>query len=358
MALRFDLTTPETDDRPVFLSGDFCDWYPDLPAFQLQPVAPGRYQLDWPSAVALPDTLVYKYTRGGWDQVELDAWGGGAPNRTTWGQAGVCQDVVPHWRWYGQAVNPDYWPRLALDETIPVPPLNTSRRVRVLVPFDYEQTNRSYPVLYLNDGQNLAGSGSDYGSWAVDRTMALLAGQHRHAVLLVLIDHGGTERVNEFTPDRTLAGTGNGRRYLDFLVNTLKPYVDARFRTQPEPVHTGIGGSSLGGLISLYGGLLHPGTFGKLLVFSPSLWISQTVYREARRINPPQPMTIYLYGGEQESQHMVAALHQLVRALQHAPSQERPGRARLRLKLVVDPGGRHNEATWGRAFLPALQWLF
>ncbi|QJD80035.1 alpha/beta hydrolase [Spirosoma rhododendri] len=353
MSLRFELTTPETDDRPVFLSGNFCEWYPDLAPFQLHPTAPGQYALELPLTDDLPDTLEYKYTRGGWDEVELDAWGQVPLNRTTRRKAGTRRDTVPHWRHNGHAVNPDYWPILALDEPLPVPQLNAGRRVRVWLPYDYNQADRAYPVLYLNDGQNLAGEGEGYGSWRVDRTMALLASQRRHEIILVLIDHGGSNRVGEFTPDRTLAGTGNGRRYLDFLVDTLKPRIDAQFRTRPEPAHTGLGGSSLGGLISLYGGLLHPGTFGRLLVFSPSLWISQSVFRDVRRLNPPEPMQVYLYGGQQESRHMVSALEQLVRSLTHAP-----GRDRIEHKLVIDPTGRHNEATWGRAFLPAIQWLF
>lgn len=353
MSLRFELTTPEPDDRPVFLSGNFCDWYPDLAPFQLRPTAPGHYALELPLTGDLPDTLEYKYTRGGWDQVELDAWGEVPPNRTTRRKTGVRQDIVPHWRWNGQAVRADLYPQLVLDEPVVVPQLATTRRVRVLVPHDYGQTTQAYPVLYLNDGQNLVGEGEGYGSWRVDRTMALLASQYRHGIILVLIDHGGSNRVGEFTPDRTLAGTGNGRLYLAFLVETLKPRIDAQFRTRPEPAYTGLGGSSLGGLISLYGGLLHPAIFGRLLVFSPSLWISQTVFHDARRVNPPQPMQVYLYGGRQESRHMVSALEQLVRSLTHTP-----GRDHIAHKLIIDPTGRHNEATWGRAFLPAMQWLF
>lgn len=353
-SLRFELTTPEIDDRPVFLSGNFCDWYPDLPAFQLTPVEPGRYALELPASLALPDRIEYKYTRGGWEHVELDAWAEVPPNRTTRRKTGVRRDEVPHWRWYGQAINPAYWPTLGLlDDAMPMPSRQTTRRVRVLLPHDYAHTDRRYPVLYLQDGQNLTGAGAGYGTWGVDRTMALLASQQQHNLILVLIDHGGTDRVLEFTPDRTLAGTGDGRRYLDFVVHQLKPRIDTLFRTQPARESTGLGGSSMGGLISLYGGLLHPAVFGRLLVFSPSLWVSRSAYADAAAWQVPGSTRLYLYGGRQETRYMEPSLRQLAASVQQSPAARL-----LQLQESINPTGRHNETFWGRAFPGAIRWLF
>ncbi|QHV93879.1 alpha/beta hydrolase [Spirosoma endbachense] len=352
--LRFELTTPVQDDRPVYLSGNFCDWYPDIDAFRMWPMESGGYALDFPTGVPLPEVLEYKYTRGGWDQAELDMAGDVPPNRISRRKTGTRRDYVPHWRWFGRSFNPDFLPKLGLlapDFTIPQ--LGTTRRVRVLVPHDYDQSDKRYPVLYLNDGQNLIGAGSEYGSWEIDRRLAVLASRHHHELIVVAIDHGGVNRVREFTPEMTMAGTGDGRNYLDFLVRTLKPYIDSIFRSLPDAVNTGIGGSSLGGLISLYGGLLHPATFGRLLVFSPSLWISKNVLSEAARFRVEEPTKVYAFGGAKESKFMVQSLKQLIDALDHSP-----GRNRIETQLLIDPKGQHSESYWGHEFPKAVEWLF
>lgn len=353
-SLRFELTTPVLDDRPVYLSGNFCDWYPDLDEFKLKPLGLGRYGLDFPAGISLPDELVYKYTRGGWDQVELDEAGDVPPNRTTRRKVGTRRDSVPHWRWFGHSVNPEYWPKLGwLDNKFTMPQLRTTRRIRVLVPYDYDRSARHYPVLYLNDGQNLIGAGSEYGSWEVDRRLAVLASRHHHEVIVVAIDHGGVNRIREFTPEKTLADTGDGHNYLKFLVHTLKPFIDSHFRTLPDAMHTGLGGSSLGGLISLYGGLLHPEVFGRLLVFSPSLWIAQTVFADAAHFQAAGPTKVYLYGGVKESKYMVPAIHQLTDRLRQSPRHDL-----IRFQSSIDPKGRHRESFWGRELPRALEWLF
>lgn len=354
-SLRFDVTTPVNDDRPIYVSGNFCNWYPDLDAFRLWPIGPGRYALDLPPEVVLPDVVEYKYTRGSWDQAELDASGDVPPNRITRRKTGARRDYVPHWRWFGRSFNPDFLPKLGyLNNDFNVPQLRTTRRIRVFLPFDYEHsTAKRYPVLYLNDGQNLIGAGSEYGSWEVDRRMAVLASRHHHGIILVVIDHGAENRVREFTIERTMAGTGGGRKYLDFIAQTLKPYIDNAFRTQSDATHTGIGGSSLGGLISLYAGLLHPDVFGRLLVFSPSLWISKNVFADAGRFQAFGPTRLYAYGGVKESKYMVPALNRLIETLQRSPNS-----GQISLQLDVDPKGRHSEAYWGREFPKAVEWLF
>ena len=353
-SLRFELTTPVTDDRPVYLSGNFNNWYPDSDAFRLWPLGAGRFALDLPAQAALPDVLEYKYTRGGWDQAELDASGEVPPNRTSRRKSGIRRDFVPHWRWFGRDYNPDFLPKLGLlDTEFAMPQLETTRRIRVLLPYDYAHTHKRYPVLYLNDGQNLIGAGSEYGSWVVDRAMAILAARHHHEIIVVAIDHGAERRIQEFTPERTLAGTGGGRKYLNFIVQSLKPVIDGRFRTRPDAAHTGIGGSSLGGLISLYAGLLHPGVFGKLLVFSPSLWISKQVYDSAARFQSSGSTSMYLYAGEKESRSMVSSLNRLREALQQSP-----GGWQLRLQESINPKGKHRESDWAREFPKAVEWLF
>lgn len=359
LPFRFDLYTPVNDNRPVYVTGDFCDWLPDLEPLQLQPLGGGHYVLNVPDQLFLPDQFAYKYTRGGWEHVELDYDGEPVANRMAIRAAGCASDVVPHWRWFGHAYNADFLPTVVrVSQEFEWPQLATNRPIHVLLPYDYEQTEadvnpKRYPVLYLHDGQNLFGEGVGFGSWEVDHKMAILAARHHHDVILVSIDHGDSERIREFTLERTRAGRGKGRHYLNFIAETLKPYINANFRTLPDPANTGIGGSSLGGLISLYGGLMFPEVFGKLLVFSPSLWISPKIYFDAIRFQAHQPVKVYVYGGEAESVYMVPNLQRFKDAL----LKQQYG-APIDLHLSVDPEGLHQEAHWSREFPKAVEWLF
>lgn len=316
---------------------------------------PGQYVYEFPPELALPEQVAYKYTRGGWDHVELDASGEGVTNRILTRDTPLKQEYVPHWRWFGMPFNPDLLPRIELlGDAFKIPQIDRTRRVHVLLPHDYDRTNKRYPVLYLHDGQNLFGGGTGYGSWEIDQKMALLAARYHHEVILISIDHAHDERIREFTLYRTRAGAGRGQYYLDFIRHTLKPIVDRRFRTLPGPSHTGIGGSSLGGLISIYAGLMHPGVFGRMLVFSPSLWISPKIYFDAIRFQAPVPMKAYVYGGEQESSYMVPNIQRFNEAL----ARQRYGGNPIDIHLSVDPTGTHQEAHWSREFPKAVEWLF
>ncbi|WP_420148057.1 alpha/beta hydrolase [Spirosoma sp.] len=355
MSLRLELKTPSIDDRPVFVSGNFCDWFPDVDRFRMQPTGPGEYEYEFPEDLELPAKLEYKYTRGGWEHVELSASGESVENRTALRTAGVKQEYVPHWRWFGGPFNPELLPKIELlGDTFKVPKLDRTRRVHVLLPHDYAHTDKRYPVLYLHDGQNLFGGGVGYGSWEIDQKMALLAARNHHEVILVSIDHAYDERIREFTLERTRAGTGRGQYYLDFIRRTLKPMVDQNFRTLPDAAHTGIGGSSLGGLISIYAGLMHPDVFGRMMVFSPSLWISPKIYFDAIRFQAAVPVKIYAYGGEKESSYMIPNIQRFKEAL----ARQQYGGNAIEVHLSVDPTGLHQEAHWSREFPKAVEWLF
>ncbi|RIV26989.1 carbohydrate esterase [Fibrisoma montanum] len=353
-AFRFELNTPVIDDRPVFVSGNFCDWAPTPELFQMQSIGPGEYVLDWPAEVPLPEELEYKYNKGDWSHVELGASGGGVPNRISIRDQHIERNHVPHWRWYGQPFNPEHKPKLISDD-FQLPQLNTTRRVNVLLPHDYEANpEKRYPVLYMHDGQNLIGEGTGFGSWNVDEKMAVLAARGHHEVILVTIDHGAEERIREYTLGRTKVGDGRGHRYLQFITQTLKPFIDDTFRTLPEPGCTGIGGSSLGGLISIYAGLIFPDVFGRLMVFSPALWTTPKIYFDAIKFETTVPMKIYAYGGEAESAFMVPNIKRFENAL----VKQKYGGHPIELQVSVDPLGEHNEETWGKEFPKALEWLY
>ena len=133
------------------------------------------------------------------------------------------------------------------------------RRISALLPHDYDETDKNYPVLYLQDGQNLFNPNAPYGDWAIDKSLTQLAQDGLKDLIIIAIDHGHEERVYEYSPYyNPLFGEGKGDAYLSFINETLIPYVSKKFRTKPGYENVGIGGSSMGGLISLYAGLKFP----------------------------------------------------------------------------------------------------
>ncbi len=355
--LKLELTTPILDERPVYVSGNFCNWSPDLDALKMERIAPGQYQFTFPVDMELPDQIEYKYTRGGWDQVELDSNGNAPLNRSAPFERKRIKDFVPHWRRNGVSLDTGFLPVIEVfAESYAIAELQTTRKIQVVLPHNYhEQPDRRYPVLYLTDAQNLFGAGSAYGNWGIDRKLAVLAARNRADVIIVAIDHGDKERINEFSPyDMPRHGKGKGRKFLRFITNSLKPVIDAQYRTKSHRLHTGIGGSSLGGLLATYAGLMHPDVFGKLMVFSPSLWVSPRIQFDAIHFFEPFESRIYLYGGNREGANMVKNL----KTLNETIEKQGYGYDRVKVKLKIDPQGKHNEARWGEEFPKALEWLY
>lgn len=355
-ATEITLKTTAGDARPVYLVGSFNDWQVADERYRLQATADGTYTLtfEWPPGS--PDTYEYKYVRGNWDGEELDYYGNPVPNRCLRRQDRHRPvDTVARWKRNGQGYCPDLLPRIeVLDEPFNIPQLICTRRITALLPHDYHTSGRRYPVLYLQDGQNLFDDYAPFGSWGVDKKLAILAEYGLGDLIVVAIDHAAEERVAEFTPSfRTRLGRGQGKQYVRFLAETLKPHVDARFRTLPEQEHTGIGGSSMGGLISIYAGLMYPHLYGKLMIFSPSLWVVPSVPFHLLQLSATYRGRIYLYAGGRESETMVPNLERFREQL-----QRQVGATEVAFKTSIDPGGQHNEARWGEEFPHAVRWLF
>lgn len=354
--LRIQLQTRADDqNRSVFLSGNFNGWRTGNEAYKMHQTGPGNYEFTFSSEEWLPDVLEYKYHRGDWDQVELDRFGNIKPNRVIHTrEQDVQSDSVDRWLVDGLSYNPDFLPKIEiLTEDFKIPELIKTRRIAALLPCDYYESDKRYPVLYLQDGQNLFDDYAPFGSWGVDKKLALMKEQGYGDVIIVAIDHAEKDRITEFTPSyRTQLGAGNGKKYLRVLADRLKPYVDEHFRTIPDRKHTGIGGSSMGGLISIYAGLIYPEVYGKLMIFSPSLWVSPNIPFRVMNLNDPQDMDIYIYAGEGESQNMVPNIHRFMQAAQEQ------GEASFNFELSLDPDGDHNEARWGQEFPRAAEWLF
>jgi predicted alpha/beta superfamily hydrolase len=240
-----------------------------------------------------------------------------------------------------------------------------TRTVRVWLPPKYDGSGATrYPVLYLNDGQNLFDPATAFAGvdWRVGATAERLINADKVSPLIIVgIDNTGKNRVREYIPYRSqdprVLGP-QGKRYPEFLLREVMPMIEKYYSVAKGPEHTGLGGSSLGGLITLYTQLASPGVFGRLLIESPSLWVAKRKVLEECRKFRDWPYRIYLGMGTHEvgdpakDERVVKDVHELESILQAA----RLGKARL--KVVVEEGGLHNEATWGARFAQALTFLF
>jgi predicted alpha/beta superfamily hydrolase len=242
-----------------------------------------------------------------------------------------------------------------------------TRMLRVWLPPRYdaaENNARQYPVLYLNDGQNLFERATAFTGveWGVDETADRLIRQEEIPPLVVVgIDNAQNDRMKEYIPYRSLQPRilwPRGRDYPEFLIGEVMPFVSQRYRIARGPENTGLGGSSLGALISLYTAMQHPGVFGRLLLESPSLHISQRRVLKDSRSFQQWPERIFLAIGTRESgredkdRQFVEDVRELERILRRSGLDDK------RLRVKIDEGATHSEVEWARRFPEALTVLF
>lgn len=233
------------------------------------------------------------------------------------------------------------------------PQLGNYRDILISLPGGHKTGEHRYPVIYMHDGQNLFDPAQSFsGSWNVDVSMAE-ASLDGFGAIVVGIPNMGADRLAEYSPfEHPELGGGRGDLYLDFLINTVKPLIDDRFLTIPDREHTGIVGSSMGGLISLYAFFRHPEVFGFAGVLSPSLWLTEAATFSYVENAPFNPGKLYLDVGDREGVRHVAKALQLRYILEskgYALGDD--------LMWVEEEIGRHHEAAWARRFRDALPFL-
>lgn len=242
------------------------------------------------------------------------------------------------------------------------PELQNSRDILVWLPDSYPSTQYHYPVIYMQDGQNLFDAHTSYaGEWHVDETLQQLGHEGMEAIVVGIPNT--KDRIHEYNPfQESHFGKGRGEHYLAFLVNTLKPMIDRDFRTLPQREHTGIFGSSMGGLISMYAYFHYPKIFGRVGSMSPAFWFNGgAIFRYVEQA-PYSPGRIYVDIGSSEgkmSHHETSATRRYMKyvgrieeILRH--KGYRPGEDLL---YVEEEGGQHNEAAWSRRLPAALRFL-
>ncbi|RZA37299.1 MAG: alpha/beta hydrolase [Lysobacteraceae bacterium] len=244
------------------------------------------------------------------------------------------------------------------------------RKVRVLLPAGYgdpANKDRRYPVLYLLDGQNVFDaclSEVSHREWGADETAQRLSANGKIPPMIVVgVDHAGKDRAHEYLPYKDFVGNPDmdepaGKQFPDFMTREVMPLVDGEYRTLAGPHNTGIGGSSYGGVASLYALLAKPSTFGYGLLESPVLWIGMG--QLVRDTNPlvAMPRKVFVgFGGKETSDpaindKMVGLIRQ-VEANFYAAGYDDSN-----FRVVVDPDALHTEAAWEKRLPGALTFLF
>lgn len=344
-------TTPPNAE--IFLAGDFNQWNPADTAFQLHKNDLGKYAI---SLASLTGMHACKFTRGDWDKVETDANGMDISNRSlAFGDSVELALSVLGWADLFQGTgNSTATENVSIiDLEFSMPQLERTRRIWLYLPPDYNTSVKTYPVFYLHDGQNLFDNNTSFaGEWRVDETLNSVAANSKTVPIVVGIDNGGSHRIDEYCPWVNQSyGGGEGDLYIQFIIETLKPFIDKNYRTKTEAASTGIFGSSLGGLISQYAALRYPEVFGLTGVFSPAFWINQQIFDSSffKQIKPHQKF--YLLGGDRESESMVPQMKQMESQLKQFGATDN----QVIAKVVV--GGQHNEYLWSSQFKEAIEWL-
>ncbi len=251
---------------------------------------------------------------------------------------------------------------------------HNTRMLRVLVPANYfspHNAHRSYPVLYLQDGQNLFDEAtSPQGEWHADETVEHLVGGFKIPPMFVVgIDNAGDKRSSEYLPypdplnDKDGAADEKnlqGKEYARFLTTEVMPFIERRYRIARGAMNTGLGGASYGGVITLYTALEHPDVFGHVLAESPELWIGKNQLLKDAQSAKQLPHKIYIGIGTAEAfngeaQRSIEIVNQ-VRELESILMKKGLGAGRLR--VAIEEGGQDNEAAWSRRLPDALLFLY
>lgn len=240
-----------------------------------------------------------------------------------------------------------------------------TRLLRLWLPPDYDgRAATRYPVLYLNDGQNLFDPATAFAGvdWRVAQTAARLISEKKIRPLVIVgIDNTGKNRVREFIPYRSRDPNvllPQGKRYPEFLRREVMPLIEERYPVLTGPENTGLGGSSLGGLITLYTLMAAPGVFGRALIESPSLFVANRRILEQSRKFRGWPWRMYLGIGTREVGNPEKDTKTIADARELAAILEKAGLDENRLRMRIAEGATHSESAWAARFPEALQFLY
>ncbi len=351
--------TPE--NASIYISGDFEGWTGGQESYKLNKTD-NAYSI---TLTEQSNNINFKFTQGSWDSVERDLKGKQIENRIyAFEKKNDTVNIkISSWDKSDSAQLSTLSDNVfVLSDNFEMTQLNRKRRIWMYLPPNYKTSSESFPVIYMHDGQNLFDNNTSYsGEWAVDETLNKLFRDNNSSFIVVGIDNGGEKRLDEYSPwKNNNYGGGEGDAYLEFIVETLKPYIDSHYKTLTDKENTAIIGSSMGGLISHYAGLKYSDVFGKVGVFSPAFWFSPEVNEFSKAQSNIQDSKMYFLAGGKEGDNTgyeeisqtVIDMNSMIDTLkeQDFPSEN--------IKSKVVPEGKHNEELWRNNFEEAILWLF
>lgn len=365
LELRIDSLPATHEGEPLYVAGNFNNWQPNDPEMRLTKNGEGGYEITVRYDHIPSDRIEFKFTRGTWQKSESSAEGRlTGPRVSELYKDTLIYSKIAGWR--------DDFPATTASKNLHVvkerfymPQLNRYRKIWIYLPEDYESSPKRYSVLYMHDGQHLFDEATSQGrigpiEWGVDETLDA----RKDAGIVVAIDHHPDMRIRipEFYYHKNSEYPEvEGQAYLEFIVKTLKPYIDKHYRTLSGKENTGIIGSSLGGLISLYAGIHYPEVFGFVGAFSPSIWLDEGhLEEEIDQLEKTESIAqqhYFLYSGESENREkpdgsfvrMTEDVNRIADLLKN--------RANPEIEQLVKPYGRHGALYWREAFPVFYDWF-
>lgn len=354
-----------SQDR-LYIAGDhprLGQWRAD--GLPLTPLGGGEHhgQIDLPRT----QMIEYKITRGTWETVERSLSGASIANRRLTADSGTLQLITVE-RWADHE-NPsrtaDPSSRRLRRHVLASRNLG-DREVIVYLPPGYDKSDRRYPVLYMQDGQNLFEPGIGFSGthWRAAETADRLIIQGRIEPLIIVGVHNSPDRLDEYAPihDASVGAGGRADQYVDFVVDELKPMIDHAYRTRPGRPHTAIGGSSLGAIASLHACMRTPHVFGKCAALSPSLWWGNhgMTGHFLRGTDWLRSLQLWVDMGAAEEcavdeprGHAITDARAMARAIRQVHARRHGG-----FHFEEVEGGIHHEHAWAARFDRVLAFLF
>lgn len=339
-------------DDSVYLAGNMNGWDPGKSEFMFSDSGQHRF-LELKNIAA--GNYEFKLTRGDWQKVESTGEGSNIGNRKLklssdtvlqLSVAGWLDDFVSSGKHHTASANVHI-----IDSAFEIPQLNRTRRIWIYLPPGYLVSKKHYPVIYMQDGQNLFDDfTAGYGEWGIDECLDSLISSGKPGCIVVGIDNG-EKRMNEYNPyDFENYGPAEGDSYVDFIAMTLKPFIDKHYRTKVTRENTVISGSSLGGLISYYAMLKYPLVFWKGGIFSPAFWTASGIEKATDSLGSSLNGKLFFYMGGAEGKRFLDDMTRI---------QEKLGKtSNAIIYSVIDPAGKHNELSWRKWFPEFYNWIF
>jgi alpha-glucosidase len=342
-----------SEEDTIYISGNFEEWSGGSEKYQLK-------KLNDNFTITLDESqpvIEFKFTKGSWDSVELNADGSNKENRTYSFEKkkDTLKISIEKWSDDADPISTAMSNVSVLADGFYMPELNKNRKVWIYLPLSYENSSKKYPVIYMHDGQNLFDDELAYsGEWGVDETLNRLSKEKKLEFIVIGIENGGADRISEYAPWGLpkYNAKAQGDAYINFIIETLKPYVDREYRTLSDRNNTAIMGSSLGGIISYYAAIKHPEIFGKSGVFSPSFSLFPTCFDFTEKHARIENSKMYMMAGDQESDNMVNDMNIMIETMSNTGFPE----TNIKSRVVI--GGKHNESLWKSEFMDAITWLF